>query len=146
MGACTKKAISGFNAAGIYPYQPNKFSVEDFFPSEHFKTTEVVENHERNHDSSTNTETVNTNEVQQEEKNQNEEAVHVSADFLCPVPGPSGIKQKKSKPKQKSKILTDTPNKKDLTILEQKRIKRKTELDKKIKQALIQKHYVPMMN
>ena len=35
--ATMDKGISGFRAAGIYPYDPNKSSEEDFAPAETFR-------------------------------------------------------------------------------------------------------------
>lgn len=35
--ATMDKGISGFRAAGIFPYNPNKFTVEDFAPAEEFR-------------------------------------------------------------------------------------------------------------
>lgn len=32
-----EKAISGFRSAGIYPFQPDKFTLEDFAPASQFR-------------------------------------------------------------------------------------------------------------
>lgn len=118
------KAISGFDAAGIWELKPEKFTDEDFAPSTQF--TAVID--ENNEDEQTQ---VNIPMQASSDKLPNKKSSHVTADSLCPLPSTSGTQSKVRRTKQKSKILTATPNKADLVAAEDKRKKRRAEVDKK---------------
>ncbi|KAJ8983067.1 hypothetical protein NQ317_007109 [Molorchus minor] len=174
-----EKAISGFRSAGIYPFQPDKFTLEDFAPASQFQPVNdentltditnknlsskpndacVVSNTESQQPSTSNT---SESAFQQTSKMQNlvteslasiisEQASksksdrnspsettnrlkgkHVTAETLSPIPCTSSTSKYQRKNKQKSIILTATPNKDELEEAEKKKQARQKEVDRR---------------
>lgn len=166
--ATMDKAISGFNAAGIYPFQPDKFSPEDFVAASHFLPV-TLENdtlHQHNGDVTT-----TSNSSEHQEYSQQSSCSHsldlpgcsrqstpppltvnassstamfphlpkkcasvATVASLSPIPSPPSAPAK-GRQKQKSKILTATPNKEELLEAEAKRQQRKLKVDAKSKSS-----------
>lgn len=105
------KAVSGFNAAGIYPLNPHKSTMEDFVPAQQIENVEgqSINLRTNNLDSSLeyeeNIQPSTSGLIQTKRIN--------SIEHLSPVPLLKKTKVSKSKPKEKSTVLTG----KDVVIL-----------------------------
>lgn len=150
--ASLEKGESGFSAAGVSPFNPNKFSAADFAPAQNFATISL-QPEETSHPS-TSVETVATENSRpgsgrQEQiglGQQNSETgipenapTHSenpsSVSELSPIPKKIRRNQtlKIANKKQHSEILTSTPMKLRLTVMEEKKNKKSNNNNKKQK-------------
>ena len=142
--ATMDKAQSGFRASGIWPYQPDKFTDEDFLPATHHLPIVIDDelpsissphripaslqlDNQNGHLTKKN----NLNGLPNAE-NSNNPAPSTSAilEELSPLPKPSTAKRQ-NRNKQKSEILTDTPNREKLEAATAKRSLRQRNLEEK---------------
>ncbi|XP_031328946.1 uncharacterized protein LOC116166154 [Photinus pyralis] len=146
--ATMDKAQSGFKTPGIWPFDSEKFTKEDFLASNHHTPTVTIDEEPQNDpDMRTTTPEPSISEVFQEGEPSTSTAVvneiaiksgsglpqpEVSFEDLNPIPTPSTSKIQRRK-KQKSEILTETPNKQVLIVCEEKRNKRSVAFQEKLK-------------
>ncbi|XP_030750178.1 uncharacterized protein LOC115877967 [Sitophilus oryzae] len=135
--ATMDKAQSGFRATGIWPYQPDKFSNEDFLPAT-YQLPVVIDDELPSTSTSSQTQDIiaplkidypNGHYTKKNDLNDlptvkdTDAAVPSTSTFLeqlSPLPKPKTVKQQ-SRAKQKSEILTDTPNREKLETAAEKR-------------------------
>lgn len=142
--ATPEKAIKGFEVAGIFPYNPDVFSDEDFVPAETLAKENIA--------AGQNVENLNVGRSESPECRQrenylvatpkkatnNQEVTQTSfADILqlpsCSKIGQNSNKVTKPREKQHSDIFTSTPNK---CALEEKESKKKAKLEKQKSQSI----------
>lgn len=144
--ATIEKAVAGFNSSGIHPFQPNKFTDDDFAPSQTVMQQLVIEDKEL--EDVRPTPAVEPNDVVPEAINPDQTCKPidpqplVSSDGaknfksqlleISPLPSTSGMQPKhKQNKKQHSMIITATPVK---SLLDQSKLK-KEEKEKKKEEA-----------
>lgn len=119
--ATMEKAQSGFRTSGIWPFQPDKFTDDDFLPAT-FHLPVVIDDEPL----------PSTSAIDNKENQDNNEAsVSGSSilDKLSPLPQQPRVKKSQRK-KQKSAILTETPNREKLEVATEKRKERANRLKK----------------
>ncbi|KAJ3619091.1 hypothetical protein MTP99_005878 [Tenebrio molitor] len=113
--ATLEKAVKGFQVTGIWPYNPDIFSEEDFAAADlHNVNITPVDQQER---------------LEAEVASEPNSTTETSFEDILPLPGPSQpkretIKRRQSK-KQTSQIITSTPNKDVLIAKSNKKVKKK---------------------
>lgn len=143
----SEKAIKGFKATGICPYNPDVFSAENFAPAELQEVNEIrtfnVTEHERTPEPEKpfelNVVEIGDHQGLSDNEESQRSAFNITFRDLSAVPEPSKTQptNRKTSTKQHSQIVTSTPNKK---ILEHKKnnkiLKRGTSIKKATKRLV----------
>lgn len=138
-----EKAQSGFRTSGIWPYNPDIFSHEDFLAADHLLTISTddpqpstslqLNKKDADADKENNVNVIHI-DVRVDHDTLGEKSSNTTFDELSPLPKPSQIKNN-SRQKQKSEILTESPNRGKLVDSANRRQERKRNLEDKQKKV-----------
>lgn len=134
--ATMEKCVSGFRTSGIYPLDPDKFTEDDFAPSNHVREYYATEGGLGEDDLPN-----SSIDFQDPQPSTSKENSFLAMAPILPKKNVNKGVERKSRKKQNSKILTSTPVKEELeTAAEKKRLRAETlnrkRLDKMEKRKL----------
>lgn len=139
--ATMDKAQSGFRASGVWPYQPDKFTDNDFLPASYYLPVVFDEDQPSSSAVEKPSEVLEVSSNKENKLNafNTTNAVPTTSSSrvlveLSPLPKPPQ-KKKHNRGKQKSAILTDTPNRERLKEAAEKRSERKRLLEERQKKT-----------
>lgn len=129
------KAIKGFENTGIFPYNPENFTDEDFAPGESFTQEDEKKLDQKKKSESEEENNNNEEDTGNKENSTSDKKLEVLFDDIIPLPGCSkddSVENKrfkhKSNRKQHSEIMTSTPMK---LLLEEKQRKKEEQMKTK---------------